>query len=168
MSFVFRVFHVHGVSKTFFHFDQSDHSHFCNKSEEFSSALSFLGLPHSSQEGEQNARVQRWWCSQEGLWHGDTSGAPVEHPDLCEQSSCQIRHGVGMLWDWAAQEGRGRGWCGARLLQGSAGPRQRGGASTDTKKGGTGRYKRGLVGGCRCRAAGRGQHAALISRKAPL
>lgn len=46
MIFVSRVFHVHNVSELF-SFDQSDHSHFRNKSKEFSSSWSFLGFPHS-------------------------------------------------------------------------------------------------------------------------
>lgn len=59
--------------------------------------------------------------------------------------------GVGMLQDWAPQEGRspGRG-------------------STDTKKGGSGRYKLCFSGGAVTTAAGQGQHSALISTKAPL
>lgn len=73
-----------------------------------------------------------------------------------------------MLWDWAAQEGRSLGWCGALLLRGLCSALAEGWGSTDTKKGGSGRYKLGLVGGCRCTAAGQGQHSALISRKAPL
>lgn len=152
MSFVFRVFHVHGVSKNFFHFDQSDHSHFCNKSEEFSSALSFLGLPHWSQEGEQIARIEPWWCSQEGLWH-------KEHLDLCEQSCCHRSHGAVGL---GLQEGRSLGCCGALQCPG------RGGGEHRHKEGRHWQVQTRFSGGCHCTAAGQGQHSALISTKAPL
>lgn len=55
----------------FFHFDQSDHSHFfCNKRKEFSSPLSFLGLPLSSQKGVVSGCLSSNWSG----YHPPTLG----------------------------------------------------------------------------------------------
>lgn len=48
--FLYLEFFMYTMWANFFHFDQSDHSHFRNKSKEFSSSWSFLGCPHLHRE----------------------------------------------------------------------------------------------------------------------
>lgn len=78
---------------------------------------------------------------------------------------CGIGDRLGTLWDWAPQEKRSPPWLGVGPA--ALGALQR---STDTKEGGTGRYKLCFSGGAVTTAAGWGQHSALIiiSTKAPL
>jgi len=79
MIFVFGVFHVHSVSN-FFHFDQSDHSHFCNKRNSLV-LCAFLACLARTRSKHARIAAQRLFCSKfllclgagtprdGGLWH---------------------------------------------------------------------------------------------------